>query len=148
MLALALALLAIVAADEKPVSGTGAELVHLLEGTVWIDIGLGRNIGSLTPKQIAELRRCKEPTMAFEKTGEGWTQSFYAGIEMRTVYSSAVLKKDRSGKTVLLYVAGHASPAETLRITPDGDAMLEQTRGFRPRTFLKCRQPEPAPRKH
>ena len=147
MLALALALLTAMAAHEKSVPGTGAELVRLLDGTVWIDIGLGRSLANLTPKQIAELKRCKEPTMAFEKTGEGWVQSFYAGIEMRTVYASAVLRNRAGGKTVLFYTAGNATPAEVLHFTKAADAMIEQTRGFRPHSFLKCSPLKPAPRK-
>ena len=144
MLALALGLVTAMAAQQKSVPGTGAELVRLLDGTVWIDVGLGRTLASLTPKQIAELRRCKEPTMAFEKTSAGWVQSFYAGIEMRTVYGSAAFRRDTSVETVLFYATGGTRPAEVLRLTKAGDAMVEQTRGFRPHTFLKCNPPRPA----
>jgi hypothetical protein len=86
--------------------------------------------------------------MAFQKEGSGWVQSFYAGIEMRTVYPSAVLKNDAPAKTVLFYTAGSATPAETLRINEAGDGLVEQARGFRPHTFLKCSPPKAAPRKN
>ena len=76
--------------------------------------------------------------MVLQKSGRAWTQSFYAGLEMRTVYSSATLKKDDAGATVLFYNASHREPAETLQLTRDGEVLVEKTRGFRPRTFLKC----------
>jgi hypothetical protein len=142
----ALLLLTAIAAHHEPASGGDADVMRLLDGTVWIDIGLGRDVATLTPRQIAELRRCKDPTMAFQKEAGRWVQSFYAGIEMRTLYSSAALKNDSAGKTVLFYAADTRIPAETLHLA--GNVLVEQTRGFRPRTFLKCNQPEPPPRKH
>jgi hypothetical protein len=114
--------------------------------TVWIDIGLGRDVAMLTPKQIADLRRCKEPTMAFQREEDGWVLSFYSGIEMRTVYASAMLKTELGRKIVLFYTAGRGTPAETLVL--HDDAAVEQTRGFRPRTFLKCKLRELVPRRH
>jgi hypothetical protein len=138
MMSLALALLAAVAAQGENVSRPDADMVRLLDRTVWIDVGPGRSLKTLTPQQTAELQKCKQPTMVLQKNGGAWTQSFYAGLEMRTVYSSATLKKDDAGATVLLYNAGHREPAETLQLTPNGEALVEQTRGFRPRTFLKC----------
>ena len=119
-----------------------AQLRQLLDRTVWIDIGLGRSLKTLTPKQITDLRKCREPTMALQKSGAAWVQSFYAGIEMRTRYSSANVKTGLAGTTVLFYVSGHPEPAETLRIAPSGDVLMEQTRGFRPHTFLKCAPPK------
>src|SRR3954452_17809926 len=89
-------------------AGSHAAAGCLLDRTAWIDIGLGRSLASLTPGEIAELRRCKVPTMALEKSGGGWTQSFYAGLEMRTVYSSAVLMSESVGKVVLFYTVGRA----------------------------------------
>lgn len=124
------------------------DLVRLLDRTVWIDIGLGRKFATLTPRQVAELKRCKEPTMAFQKAERGWVQSFYAGIEMRTVYSAAVLKNESAGSTILLYVEARALPVETLSIAKTGDVLVEQTQGFRPHTFLKCSPAEPARPKH
>jgi hypothetical protein len=138
MMSLALALLAAAAAQGENISGPDADMVRLLDHTVWIDVGPGRSLKTLTPQQTAELQKCKEPTMVLQKSGGAWTQSFYAGLEMRTVYSSATLKKDDAGATVLFYVAGHREPAETLQLTPNGEVLVEQTRGFRPRTFLKC----------
>ena len=85
--------------------------------------------------------------MALQKSDGGWVQSFYAGIEMRTTYSLADMKTDPGGTTVLFYMPGHPKPAEILRIARSGDALIEQTRGFRPRTFLKCDPPK-APAKH
>lgn len=139
------------AAAAMPIGGVGGfdpALARLLDRTVWIDIGLGRTLNALTPKQIAELRKCKEPTMALQESGEVWVQSFYAGIEMRTVYSSATRKVDPTGTTVLFYISGHSGPAETLRIMPGGDILVEQTRGFRPHTFLKCDPPNANPVKN
>jgi hypothetical protein len=129
-------------------AGSDAAAVRLLDRTAWIDIGLGRSLASLTPGEIAELKRCKVPTMAFEKSGGGWTQSFYAGVEMRTVYSFAVLRSESVGKVVLFYTVGRAAPVEMLRIAKTGDLLVEQTQGFRPRTFLKCSPPKAARRKH
>jgi|KBSMisStandDraft_5_1062788.scaffolds.fasta_scaffold333806_2 hypothetical protein len=142
MMSLALALLAAVAAHDENTSGPDADMIRLLDRTVWIDIGPGRKLKTLTPQQIAELRTCKEPTMILQKNGGAWTQSFYAGVEMRTVYSSATLKTEAAGTTILFYSAGHSAPTETLRLTPRGDVLVEQTRGFRPRTFLKCNPPK------
>src|SRR3954466_3040478 len=142
MMSLALALLAAMAAHGENISAPDADIVRLLDRTVWIDIGPGRNLKTLTPQQIAELRKCKEPTMVLQKNGSAWTQPIYAGLEMRTVYSSATLKTEAAGRTILFYSAGHDAPTETLRLTPSGEVLIEQTRGFRPRTFLKCNAPE------
>src|SRR6476469_3915614 len=138
MMSLALALLAAVAAHGENISSPDADIVRLLDRTVWIDIGPGRKLKTLTPHQISQLKKCKEPTMVLQKSGGAWTQSFYAGLEMRTVYSSATLKTEAAGTTVLFYTAGRREPTETLRIEPNGEVLIEQTRGFRPRTFLKC----------
>jgi hypothetical protein len=147
MLASALAL-AIATAQSQSPSDDSATLTRLLDRTAWIDIGLGRDLKTLTPKQIGDLRTCREPTMAFQLSDGSWAQLFYAGIETRTVYSSASAKPDLAGTTVLLYMPGRPEPAETLRIVRSGDMLVEQTRGFRPRTFLKCDPPKAAPAKH
>jgi hypothetical protein len=144
----ALFLLAAAATSIYQMPTSDADLVSLLDRTVWIDIGLGRKLANLTPGQIAELKRCKEPTMALEKSGGVWMQSFYAGIEIRTIYTSAVLKSDSAGETVLFYSAGKPTPAEILHISHNEDVAVEQTRGFRPRIFLKCSPPKAAGRKH
>src|SRR5580765_1477466 len=123
MMSLTLALLAAVAAQGENISGPEADIVRLLDRTVWIDIGPGRSLKTLSPQQTAELRKCKEPTMVLQKSGDAWTQSFYAGLEMRTVYSSATLKKDDAGATVLFYNASQGAPAETLQLTPSGDVL-------------------------
>jgi hypothetical protein len=125
-----------------------AQWTQLLDRTVWIDIGLGRSLKTLTPKQIADLRKCREPTMALQKSGGVWIQSFYAGIEMRTTYSSANVKTRPAGTTVLFYTSAHPEPAETLRIAPGGEMLVEQTRGFRPHTFLKCSPPKAPAKQH
>src|ERR1043165_6078416 len=134
----ALLLLAAAASPTGQTAVSDAALLRLLDRTVWIDIGLGRSFAKLTRGQIVELKRCKEPTMGFEKSSGVWTQSFYAGLEMRTVYSSAVLRSDALGKVVLFYTAGRGAPVETLHIAKTGDVLVEQMQGFRPRTFLKC----------
>lgn len=144
----ALLLLAAAASPAGQTAVSDAALLRLLDRTVWIDIGLGRSFPKLTARQIAELKRCKEPTMAFEKSNGVWSQSFYAGLEMRTVYSSAVLKSDALGKVVLFYTPGRGAPVETLRVAKTGDLLIEQTQGFRPRTFLKCTPPKAARHKH
>src|SRR5690242_15472318 len=134
----ALLLLAAAATPVDQPARSDAALVRLLDRTVWIDIGLGRSLAGLTPGEIADLKRCKVPTMAFERSSGAWTQSFYAGLEMQTVYSSAVLRSDSVGTVVLFYTAGRAAPVETLHIAKTGDLLVEQTQGFRPHTFLKC----------
>jgi len=125
--------------------GSDSDLVRLLDRTAWTDIGPGRQLGSLTSTQVAELKRCKQPTMAFQKTGRSWVQSFYAGIEMRTVYVSVALKEDGAAKTAVFYidVAGKPTPSETLHIDETGDVLVEQTPGFRSHTFVKCHPPKP-----
>ncbi len=145
---LLLGFLTAAAAQAQTGSKSDAPLRQLLDRTVWIDIGLGRDLNRLTPKQITDLKRCREPTMAFQLSDGLWTQSFYAGIEMRTVYSSATRKTDLTGTTVLFYIAGHSEPAETLRIARSGDVLVEQTHGFRPHTFLKCDPPHANPVKN
>lgn len=85
--------------------------------------------------------------MAFQKSAGGWVQLFYPGIEMRTVYASAEIRKEGATRTILFYGADNRTPAEVLHVAPANDSMVEQTRGFRPRTFLKCNLPEAAPRK-
>ena len=39
------------------------DIEHLLHRTVWIDIGIGRTLQSLSAKEVAALKRCKEPSM-------------------------------------------------------------------------------------
>jgi hypothetical protein len=80
--------------------------------------------------------------MAFQLSSGSWVQSFYAGIEVRTTYSSATIKSDSVGSTVLFYTAGHSEPAETLHVTRRGDVLVEQTHGFRAHTFLRCAEPK------
>ncbi len=128
--------------------GSDSDLVRLLDRTVWIDIGPGRQLTSLTPRERADLKRCTQPTMAFQKTGRSWVQSFYAGVEMRTVYVSVALKNDGPAKTAVFYidVAGKPTPSEKLRINEPGDVLVEQTPGFRAHTFVKCDPPKPVVR--
>ena len=144
MRTLLLALVTAAAVQNQTNSASLASWARLLDRSVWIDIGLGRKLNALTPKQVLELRKCHEPTMAFQRSGGAWVQSFYAGIEMRTVYASATAETSSAGTTVLFYIAGNREPAETLHIAQRGDVLVEQTRGFRPRTFLKCDPQKPA----
>jgi hypothetical protein len=145
---LLLALVASIAAQTQ----SDQQLTQLLDRTSWIDIGVGRSLGAMTTKQIVALRMCPEPTMAFQLSRGSWMQSFYAGLEMRTVYKSAVVKSDPAGRIVLFYTAGRADPVETLHLSRSGDVLVERTHGFRPRTFLKCNParsaaPKSSPRK-
>ncbi|HEX3945645.1 MAG TPA: hypothetical protein VHW69_16320 [Rhizomicrobium sp.] len=142
-----LALVTAVAVQNQTNSASPASWARFLDRSVWIDIGLGRKLNALTPKQVVELRKCQEPTMAFQQSGGTWVQSFYAGIEMRTTYSSATTKFDPAGSTVLFYMAGHSEPAETLHVAQSGDVLVEQTRGFRAHAFLKCVERKEAPSK-
>ena len=144
MRTLLLALVTAAAVQNQANSASLARWARLLDRSVWIDIGLGRKLNALTAKQVLELRKCHEPTMAFQRSGGTWVQSFYAGIEMRTIYASVIAKTDSAGTTVLFYTAGNREPAETLRIAQSGDVLVEQTRGFRPHTFLKCDPPRAA----
>ena|SRR5581483_9492839 len=137
----------LIAAIAAPAPTSEAKLVRLLDRTIWTDIGAGRDLAKLSAKERAELKRCKTPTMGFRKAGDSWEQSFYAGIEMRTVYSSAVLTSSAAGDTILFYMAGERRPVETVRLSPDGDVLIEQTRGFRPHTLIKCDLPEASPHK-
>lgn len=144
MRTLLLALVTAAAVQNQTNSANPASWARLLDRSVWIDIGLGRKLNALTPKQLVELRKCHEPTMAFQRSGRTWVQSFYAGIETRTIYASVTAEPDSAGTTVLFYTAGNREPTETLRIARMGDVLVEQTRGFRPRTFLKCDPPKSA----
>jgi len=142
--------LILAAAFGTPIDGYpnfSADLSHLLDRTIWVDIGVGRDIASLSPQERTTLKRCTEPTMGFRYVGNAWEQSFYAGIETRTAYTSAVVTNRAAGKTIAFYMAGSRAPAETIRLSTDGDVLIEQTPGFRPHTLLRCNLPEPAPRK-
>jgi hypothetical protein len=143
MLTFALAALVTAAAQVQSAHDSGATLTRLLDRTAWVDIGLGRTLKSMTGAQIAELRKCPQATMILQKSGGAWVQSFYAGLEMRTVYPSAAVKTGLAGTTIQFYTSGYPGPAETLRVAPGGDVLVEQTSGFRPRTFLKCVAPKP-----
>jgi hypothetical protein len=110
----------------------------VLDRTVWIDIGIGRTLATMKPKEIAALKRCKEPTLFFEKSGAGLAETLYAGMTMRTEYPRASLTRRGNNNLILLYGAGNSQPAETLQLTPDGTVLTQQTRGFRPHTLLRC----------
>jgi hypothetical protein len=113
-------------------------IARLLDRTVWVDIGLGRTLVSISSKQIADLRRCNEPTMSFRKTEAGWVQTFYSGIAMTTTYISAREKQDEAGTTVFLYSLTRRAPAETIHLSKAGDVLAQETPGFRLHTFVKC----------
>lgn len=110
----------------------------LLDRTVWIDIGIGRTLASLKPKEIAALKRCKEPTLYFEKSGNGLAETLYAGMTMRTEYPRATIAQQASTTTIVLYTLGSSRPAETLQLMKGGAVLVQQTRGFRPHTLLRC----------
>ena len=120
------------------VSVTEPNAQKLLDRTVWIDIGIGRTLATMKPKEIAALKRCKEPTLFFEKSGAGLAETLYAGMTMRTEYPHASLTRNGNGTVVLLYSANSSESAETLQLTPDGTVLTQQTRGFRPHTLLRC----------
>lgn len=114
------------------------DIGRLLARTVWIDIGVGRTLSSLSPREIARLKRCKEPTMSFEKTHSGWVQTFFPGIAMRTEYASAAVETNGATITIRFFSEGRAAPAETVRLQNGGAVLVQETPGFRPHTFLKC----------
>jgi hypothetical protein len=120
------------------ISGFDPALIRLLDRTVWIDIGVGRTAGQLSPKEMAALKLCKEPSMGFETTTGRIVQTFYAGMALRTDYASASMQSDRPGKTIVLFLPGNPHPAETLHLLKDGSMLVQETPGFRPHTFVKC----------
>ncbi len=115
--------------------------IEHLDGSVWIDLGVGVAPEDLTPKQLGELKLCKTPSMSFERTPKGLVQTFYAGIAMRTPYSPITTTKD--GNTTILHLHDRASGklVETLRISRDGSFLLQWAVGFRPHTYLRCPPP-------
>jgi hypothetical protein len=115
----------------------------LLDRTVWIDIGIGRTLASLRPKEMAALKRCKEPTLYFEKSGDGLAETLYAGMTMRTEYPRVSVTQNAGTTTILVYAGNDPQPAETLQLTNGGSVLVQQTRGFRPHTLLRC-APSPA----
>jgi len=116
----------------------GPNIAQLLDRTVWVDIGIGRTLQSLSVKEIAQLKRCKEPTMAFEKTESGWNQIFYPGIAMRTTYVSAAAEANGGSTTIRFLSEGRSAPAETVRLLNGNSVLVQETPGFRSHTFLKC----------
>jgi len=115
-----------------------ADIVSLLHRTVWIDIGMGRTLESLSPKDIAALKRCKEPTMGFERRSDRWVQTFYAGIAMRTEYVTAAAEVNSGMTTIKFFSEGRSAPAETVRLLDGNNVLVQETPGFRSHTFLKC----------
>lgn len=116
--------------------GASDQVASLLDRTVWIDIGAGRTLGSLSGREHAKLQACHTATIGFQKTAEGWAEVSYTGIEMRTLYASAALQQRGGTGTIRFYLPGRAAPAETVHVS--GDVMVEETPGFRPRTLLRC----------
>lgn len=110
----------------------------LLDRTVWVDIGIGQVLAAMNPKQIAALKRCNEPTVYFETSGKGLSETLYAGLTMRSEYPRMSLTQNGGTTTILLYNAGSTQPSETLELTNGGTVLVQQTRGFRPRTLLRC----------
>ena len=125
-------------ASAATVSAAEPNAQKLLDRTVWIDIGIGRTLATMKPKEIAALKRCKEQTLFFEKSGAGLAETLYSGMTMRTEYPHASLTRDGNSTVILLYGANSSQPAETLQLMRDGTALLQQTRGFRPHTLLRC----------
>jgi hypothetical protein len=119
---------------------------ELLDRTVWVDIGVGRTLSAMKPKEIVTLRRCKEPTLYFEKTEIGLAETFLAGIAIRTEYIHVSLTRTAGKAIVLLYDGNSSKAAEALQLTNDNTVLIQQTRGFRPHTFLRCAA-SPAPAK-
>ena len=105
---------------------------------MWIDIGIGRTLQSLSPKEIASLERCNEPTMGFERRDGRWVQTFYSGIAMRTEYVSAVAESNAPSISIRFFSEGRSVPAETVRLLNDNKVLVQEAPGFRPHTFLKC----------
>ena len=124
------------------------EVVSLLDRTVWVDIGIGRNLASLSAKEVTELKACRTATMAFRKTDAGWEQIFYTGIETRTVYAFARLVKNGAEITIRFFTQGRLAPVETVRLLPRQNALVEETPGFRPHTFLQCNFSRPDAKGH
>ena len=110
----------------------------LLDRTVWIDIGIGRTLAAMKPTEKAALRRCKEPTMYFEKTDKGVAETFYSGMMMRTEYTRASVTRNPERIVILLFVSNDPKPAETLQLMNRETVLVQQTRGFRPHTLLRC----------
>jgi hypothetical protein len=122
----------------SPAAAAAADIAHLLDRTVWVDIGIGRTLPSLSAKEIAQLKRCKEPTMAFQKTDSGWVQTFYPGVAMRTAYASVLAETNGSATTIRFFSEGRSAPAETLHLLNGNSVLVQEAPGFRPHTFLKC----------
>jgi hypothetical protein len=120
----------------------------LLDRTVWVDIGIGKNPATMSRKAIAALKRCKEPTLYFEKMGKGLAETLYTGMTMRSEYPRMSLTRNVGTIKILLYNAGSTQPTETLQLISDGAVLVQQTRGFRPRIFLRCDASPPVRKKH
>ena len=122
------------------------DIARLLDRTVWVDIGLGRTLVSISAKQIADLRRCKEPTMSFQKRKAGWVQTFYPGMAMTTTYNSAALAENDTATTISFFTSGKRAPTETVHLSKAADVLVQETPGFRPHTFVRCElPPSPSP---
>jgi hypothetical protein len=133
-------LLAAIAAAVGITSARAAE-THpqtLLDRTVWIDIGIGRTLATMKPKEMAALKRCKEPTAYFEKMGDGLAETLYAGMSMRTEYPRIAVAPQAGRTNIQLYLAGNSQPGEILQLRNDGTVLVQQTRGFRPHILVRC----------
>lgn len=124
------------AADAAP------DIAQLLDRTVWIDIGIGRTLPSISPKELVQLKQCKEATMAFQKTDSGWVQTFYPGMTMRTAYVSAIAEANGGITTIRFFSAGRSAPAETVRLLNGNNVLVQEAPGFRAHTFVKCAFPD------
>ncbi|HEY1963211.1 MAG TPA: hypothetical protein VGG69_12385 [Rhizomicrobium sp.] len=107
-----------------------------------MDIGIGQALATMKPKEIEALKRCKEPTLFFERSGNGLAETLYAGMTMRTEYPRVTLSRQHSITTIQFYAGGSSQAAETLQLVKDGTVLVVQTRGFRSRTFLRCNAPQ------
>ena len=116
--------------------------IDLLDHTVWSELGLWENPAKLTPRRLAELRACANPSMSFEKTGDGLEQIFYAGIALRTHYSPVKAAESKQGTTISLYSGGNNAHAEILRLGSDRAALIQEAPGFRPHAFVRCDFPD------
>jgi hypothetical protein len=115
-----------------------ADVAPLLHRTVWVDIGIGRTLQSLSPKDVAMLKRCREPTMGFETRDGRWVQTFYSGIAMRTEYVRAMAEENSGTTTIRFFSQGRSTPAETVRLLKGNTVLVQEAPGFHPHMFLKC----------
>ena len=132
-LALALLLTAPVCAEELPVDS-----IAQLDRTSWVDIGPGRGVAQLRPKEIAELRRCKTWTMYFRWANSVFQQTFVAGMTMSNTFAK-VSASSIGGETIfILTPTGHVKPTDTLHLSKDEIELTQFSPPFRPHTYLRC----------